>query len=686
MTRTPQAGATPDRHGLAFFAIGLVVAVVVATIGVQRDGPLGRIDRLVLDRFVERTQAEAPAAHAVVVDIDDISLSAVGQWPWPRYRLAALIERVAAQKPAAIGLDVLLPERDRASLDTIQETFKRDFGVDLAFSGVPGGLLDNDGYLGATMAAADVVGATYFYFDHASAPLPPSQRPFAFAGQGDLPNLKAATGVLTNADAIASQTRLTGFVNQQTDADGLLRRLPLLIAHDGVAYPSLALATTMKALGVTTGAIESDRDGALLRVGDHRIPIDEAGYATLRFDGGPSRYPSVSALDVLNGRVSPETFAGRIVFIGSSAIGLNDTHVTALDARFPGLKIQAVLVENILSDRHVRTPSWSGAAIVVVSLAAGLAVAALFVCASGLASSALGSVLLAAAVVVADVVAFGGGRFVSPAAPLLTIAALFVVFCATRYAIERRRSSAWQRQLENARQVTIESMASVAETRDPETGAHIKRTQHYVRAIAEQLQKTGAHSRTLTKQYIDLLFLSAPLHDIGKVGVPDHILLKPGRLTPEEFEQMRLHADFGRKIIFSTSQRIEGDNFLEVAGEIAATHHEKWDGTGYPLGLAGDAIPLAGRIMAVADIYDALISRRCYKEPFPHAQATALMRDARGTTFDPDVLDAFFAIEATIVAIAARFSDEGEASDGQHVSVMTAPEGTRAPWVADPAT
>ena len=237
---------------------------------------------------------------------------------------------------------------------------------------------------------------------------------------------------------------------------------------------------------------------------------------------------------------------------------------------------------------------------------------------------------------------------------------LFVLFFVTRFAIEKRRAFVWHRQLENARQVTIESMASVAETRDPETGAHIKRTQHYVKAIAEQLKRAGEHPHILTKEYIDLLFISAPLHDIGKVGVPDHILLKPGKLTHDEMELMKQHAEFGRKIIFSTAQRIEGDNFLIIAGEIAATHHEKWDGTGYPRGLAGQDIPLSGRIMAVADIYDALISRRCYKQAFAHELATSLMRKARGTTFDPVVLDAFFSIEDTIKEIASRFCDTTE--------------------------
>jgi adenylate cyclase len=253
------------------------------------------------------------------------------------------------------------------------------------------------------------------------------------------------------------------------------------------------------------------------------------------------------------------------------------------------------------------------------------------------------------------------GMFIPVAAPLLALAMLLGLCLVTRLVFHQRRARHWRRQLENARQVTIESMSAVAETRDPETGAHIKRTQHYVRAIARELERAGHYAAFLTEEYIHLLFLSAPLHDIGKVGVPDDILLKPGRLTDEEWVVMRKHAEFGRQIILSTAERIEGDNFLTIAGEIAATHHEKWDGAGYPAGLRGQDIPLSGRIMAAADIYDALISRRCYKEPFPHAQAMQMMRELRGTTFDPVVLDAFLAIEDEIEAIAARFRDENEA-------------------------
>jgi adenylate cyclase len=311
-------------------------------------------------------------------------------------------------------------------------------------------------------------------------------------------------------------------------------------------------------------------------------------------------------------------------------------------------------------------PTWAPATGFFTCLLAGILVSTMFVVASGIYPLVAGSVLTCAVLITASATVFlHSGRFVSVAAPVLLVAALFIAFVLIRFAFEKRRAYLRQRQLENARQVTIEAMASVAETRDPETGAHIKRTQHYVQAVALELRRSGHYTDILTDEYIRLLFLSAPLHDIGKVGVPDYILLKPGRLTADEMTQMKLHAEFGRKIIHSTAARIDGDNFLNIAAEIAATHHEKWDGSGYPLGLAGHDIPLSGRIMAVADIYDALISRRCYKEPFPHRLAMTLLQEDSGKTFDPVVVDAFLRIEDTVKEIAERFKDdETEITEG----------------------
>jgi len=219
--------------------------------------------------------------------------------------------------------------------------------------------------------------------------------------------------------------------------------------------------------------------------------------------------------------------------------------------------------------------------------------------------------------------------------------------------VERRT-----REIQAIQDVTIHAMASLAETRDNETGNHIRRTQHYVRVLAEALQSDPRFAAQLDARRIEMLCKSAPLHDIGKVGIPDHILLKPGRLTPEEFEIMKTHTTLGRDAIeHAEAQLGMRIDYLACAKEIAYSHQEKWDGSGYPQGLAGDAIPLSARLMALADVYDALISRRAYKEPMPHEEARSIIAKGRGSHFDPDLVDAFLVIHERFREIAARFTD-----------------------------
>jgi len=207
--------------------------------------------------------------------------------------------------------------------------------------------------------------------------------------------------------------------------------------------------------------------------------------------------------------------------------------------------------------------------------------------------------------------------------------------------------------------VTIQVVTSLAETRDNETGNHIRRTQFYVRALAQHLNDHPRFSACLTDRNIEMLFKSAPLHDIGKIGIPDKILLKPGRFTPEEFDIMKTHTTLGRNAIEEAERRLGVRvDFLQTAKEIAFSHQEKWDGSGYPEGLAGDAIPVSARLMAVADVYDALISRRVYKAGMSHEAALEIMVEGKGKHFDPDILDAFLEIREQFRAIAGEYADD----------------------------
>lgn len=212
-------------------------------------------------------------------------------------------------------------------------------------------------------------------------------------------------------------------------------------------------------------------------------------------------------------------------------------------------------------------------------------------------------------------------------------------------------------ELQRTQDVTIYTLTSLAETRDNETGAHILRTQRYVRSLAESLEHTAGFENELNEETIDLLFKSAPLHDIGKVGIPDAILLKPDKLNSEEWETMKTHAALGGDALYNAEKRLGSTSFLRIGREIAYTHHEKWDGNGYPKGLSGEDIPVSGRLMALADVYDALVSKRVYKPAFSHDKAKSIILEGRGQHFDPRVVDAFLEKEQEFVNISVNFKD-----------------------------
>jgi response regulator RpfG family c-di-GMP phosphodiesterase len=220
------------------------------------------------------------------------------------------------------------------------------------------------------------------------------------------------------------------------------------------------------------------------------------------------------------------------------------------------------------------------------------------------------------------------------------------------------------RKLQNARAATILGLAKLAEYRDEGTGTHLERIREYARRLAAEMARRSGAGELIDQRYIDDIYQSSILHDIGKVGIPDAVLLKPGELTAQEFEVIKCHTRFGGDAIAAIEAQIEGRSFLQVGKEIAYHHHEKWDGSGYPGGLKGDAIPLAARIVAVADVYDALTSKRFYKEAFLHEKAKQIISDLRGSHFDPAVVDAFLGLEAEF----NRIREEGLRHEAKLIS------------------
>ena len=208
--------------------------------------------------------------------------------------------------------------------------------------------------------------------------------------------------------------------------------------------------------------------------------------------------------------------------------------------------------------------------------------------------------------------------------------------------------------------VLLTSLGALAEYRDPETGEHIRRTQLIVQRLAQALLNEGKFSDyIISNEYVDYYATAAPLHDIGKVGIQDEILRKPGRLNEEERKVMMMHPQMGYDVLLGATRELGGSPMVRIAADMALAHHERWDGEGYPNGLKGDQIPIGARLMAVADVYDALVSKRPYKDPYPHDVAVREIVKGRGTQFDPDVVDAFLKIADSLPDIYEQFKDTG---------------------------
>ncbi len=212
-------------------------------------------------------------------------------------------------------------------------------------------------------------------------------------------------------------------------------------------------------------------------------------------------------------------------------------------------------------------------------------------------------------------------------------------------------------ELSAAQRSTIFALSKLAESRDNETGEHLDRMCEYVKVIAEELSKIPKYSHVIDTAYINNIYAAAPLHDVGKVGIPDNILLKPGKLTSEEFEIMKRHTSIGADTLRAVLKEHPRNEFIRLGIEIAESHHERWDGAGYPNGLVGDEIPLAGRILAVADVYDALTSKRCYKEAFTHERSFNIICEGQGSHFDPEIVNAFCRVEQRFLYVRHQLPD-----------------------------
>ncbi len=348
--------------------------------------------------------------------------------------------------------------------------------------------------------------------------------------------------------------------------------------------------------------------------------------------------------------------------MGVSALGLGDMVATPLGSFLPGAEVHATLADNLLQGDFFRRPPGATAVelSLVVVLAVGAALSALLLGWRWTLPLALGGALLLW--LGAGWLLGARGSYLSPLFPTLALLGALGLAALHRLVAERQRADLSNRQLRTAREMVLHALTSLTETRDFETGAHLVRCSRYARALGEALASHPRFRRFLTPETIDLIARLAPIHDIGKVGVADRTLRKPGPLSDDERAEMSRHPIYGRDVIARTEERVgvRDDVLLTLAKEIVYSHHERWDGSGYPEGLRGEAIPVAGRMVALVDVYDALSSARVYKGALPHDEVVQAIVEGRGVHFDPDMVDTFLRIQEDWRRIAIDFADEHE--------------------------
>ena len=321
------------------------------------------------------------------------------------------------------------------------------------------------------------------------------------------------------------------------------------------------------------------------------------------------------------------------------------------------------MADNLLQQDFIRRPEYGVTAETQVVVALGL-VAIMLVGRLGVAWGALGMAACVAALWGGAAVLLSiNGALLSPLFPTLGVTAALAAMTVAQSTLERVRADLAGREKATAQRVMVHALLSLVEIRDLETGRHSRRTQQYTSVLARALASHPDFRDYLTPERIELLSTLAPLHDIGKVGVPDRLLNKPGPLTADELVEMRKHAAHGRDVILKTEREVgvRDDMTLTIAKDIVYTHHEKWDGTGYPEGLRGTDIPIAGRLMALVDVYDAVRTRRLYHEPLTHDEVEALIVKGSGTHFDPAVVEAFVTVSPML-----RSLSESDDLSGQH--------------------
>lgn len=658
--------------------ISLGVLICAALLISFRPKFVANLDQKSYDLLTGRMARGRPSGRVVIVHIDENTLAHYGRWPWPRDLLGVLIRRILEDGADTVVLDMMFPEPDARGI-TLSTEDQAAFPLADSGSATSHHPRTADDFLAESLGAGRVI--VGYQMEFKPGPTRSSAcflRPLPIAmvekePARDPPFFRASQ-VVCNVREIAHAAAGTGYLNAAAESDGVLRRIPLLIGYGEDVYPSLSLAAFLAYKRNPAVRLTTSAQGAVaLRLNGETVPVDARCQMLLRFRGPGGVFPRVSAYEVLSRTIPAAALRDKIVIVGQSAAGLQDVVPTAADNAFPGFEVHATAIDNLLQNDSLRRPTgalaWELALMVVLGLASGVLFARLSP--MWIAPTA-GCLILAAWLLSAELVS-RWAIYLSPIPASIVLAGNLAALTLWRVSTERRRAD---QQNEITRRFILSLLTSLTSIRDVETGGHILRVQRYTEVLCKAIAHKPRFRRYLTPKTIALITELAPIHDIGKVGIPDHVLRKPGRLTPEELAIMKTHTTQGVKVIqnaVSQSQILDPAT-LQLACEVVHTHHEHWDGTGYPQGLRGDNIPISGRVLAVADVYDALSSKRFYKPPLTHEEVVKIIAGGRGTHFDTDCVDAFLEIHESMRRIKEQISDEPELSPVAVVDGPPVPE------------
>ena len=626
--------------------VGGLLAVAIVIVLIFSPGLVTDLDGRVYDSIARGAGPGQPSGNVVIVAIDQASLAQVGRWPWPRASIAKLIRLLTEAGASTVVLDMMFPEPDSTPPATNART--------------EGGLSSNDRELAQAVAKGRVVLGYYFGLEgNASGgpdcALAPRSLVIEESAPPRSPPLFRASNVLCDVAPIARNAAALGFLNGAPDSDGKLRRLPLLIEYKEHVYPSLALAAFLANSHSRWLKVASDGTGtATLRIDAAEVPLGSHGDLLLRFRGKSGSLPHVPAEDILAGRAPVAVVRNKIAFVGSVAPGLEPTWATPAGAFLPGVEVQATAADNLLRLDFFSRPGWTRVVDLAIGLIAGLCAAFVLSTLRPLPGLATLAALCALGWVASLACLKMTGLYLSPLPLLIAAAAEFAVLSPARATIERARAARFEGRLKVARKFMLSVLQSLTANQDSEAGVHLERMQRYMRLLCEAAARKPAFRKALSNDTLELLVQLAPIHDLGKIGVPAHILARQGALTFEEWEVMKAHVAYGYDLLEKAyaASGAPADAIYRLAQEIVRSHHERWDGKGYPQGLAREDIPLSARLLAVADVYDALISHRAYKPAVPHLEAVQKIVAGSGSQFDPAIVAVFVEVKDSFQRVA----------------------------------